>query len=186
MLSSACHIKGAPAYDRSPLWWHRGPQTPSVNPQRSHCHAHCAWSTATTPPREQSRATQHTTSRRLGYTSTEGPKGIPTCPWATEVSHLSSLPSLIREIQSPLPGQPCHAQIIPSSHNESNTVVSSCQEQRAVMNPSQGIQGLCKTTEAPDSSRPSLAGHQQGKTPWDTKGVSGSRSDFRQRGKQVM
>lgn len=49
---------------------------------------------------------------------------------------------------------------MPSSHDQSNAVVSSCQEQGAVMNPSsQGIQGLCKTTEAPDSSRPSLAGH---------------------------
>lgn len=32
------------------------------------------------------------------------------------------------------------------------------------MNPSsQGIQGLCKTTEVPDSSRPSLQGTSKGK-----------------------
>lgn len=50
---------------------------------------------------------------------------------------------------------------------------------------SQGIQGLWKTIETLDSSLPSLAGHQQGKTPWDAKGISGSRSDFRQRGKKL-
>lgn len=40
-----------------------------------------------------------------------------------------------------------------------NTVISSCQKHRAVMDPSsQGVWGLCKTTEVPDSNGLSLAG----------------------------